>query len=123
MRRLLLIFFQLIILTTLFFWTISLDQKIDFFWNGIIFSSKVSTILLIIIFFFILILFIYRIYLFFRESPKRIKNSLVINNYNKGIKAIVKAIAAMSNSDDKELIFQSKRIDSFLKDNPISLIL
>ena len=48
---------------------------------------------------------------------------MVINNYNKGITSIVKAIAAMSNNDDKELIVQANRIDNYLKDNPISLIL
>ena len=121
--RFFLIFIQLIFLLILFSWIISLDQQIDFFWKGIIFTSKLSTVFLVIIFFIFVILFIYRIYLFFKQTPKRIKNSLIIKNYNKGINAIVSAIVAMSNNDDKELIFQSKKIENYLNKNPISLIL
>ena len=101
----------------------SFEQRVDFFWEGIIFKSKISSIIFISVFLIVLILIIYRIYIFFRQSPKKIRNSMVINNYNKGITSIVKAIAAMSNNDDKELIVQANRIDNYLKDNPISLIL
>jgi len=121
--RFFLIFIQLIFLLILFSWVISLDHQIDFFWKGIIFTSKLSNVFLVIIFFIFVILFIYRIYLFFKQTPKRIKNSLIIKNYNKGINAIVSAIVAMSNNDDKELIFQSKKIENYLNKNPISLIL
>ncbi len=115
--------FQVLILIILFLWIMSFEQRVDFFWEGIIFTSKISSIIFISVFLIVLILIIYRIYIFFRQSPKKIRNSMVINNYNKGITSIVKAIAAMSNNDDKELIVQANRIDNYLKDNPISLIL
>ena len=100
--------FQVLILIILFLWIMSFDQRVDFFWEGIIFTSKISSIIFISVFLIVLILIIYRIYIFFRQSPKKIRNSMVINNYNKGITSIVKAIAAMSNNDDKELIVQAK---------------
>ena len=116
-------FIQLVFLVIAFLWIISLNQKVDFFWDGIIFTSKASIILFAIIFLIFIILIIQRLYLYIRHSPKRIKNTLEIRNYKKGISAIVKSFTAMFNNDTKELLIQSDKIESYLKDNPISLIL
>ena len=116
-------FIQLVFLVIAFLWIISLNQKVDFFWDGIIFTSKASIILFAIIFLIFVILIIQRLYLYIRHSPKRIKNTLEIRNYKKGISAIVKSFTAMFNNDTKELLIQSNKIENYLKDNPISLIL
>ena len=114
---------QLTFLLVAFLWIISLNQKIDFSWDGIVFTGTASTILFAIILVIFLILIIQRVYLYIRHSPKRIKNNLEIRNYKKGISAIVKSFTAMFNNDAKELLIQSNKIENYLKDNPISLIL
>ena len=113
---------QLTFLLVAFLWIISLNQKIDFSWDGIVFTGTASTILFAIILVIFLILIIQRVYLYIRHSPKRIKNNLEIRNYKKGISAIVKSFTAMFNNDAKELLVQSNKIENYLKDNPISLI-
>ena len=123
MRIFLKYFIQLAFLLVAFLWIISLNKKIDFSWDGIIFTSTASIILFAIIFLIFLVLIIQRVYLYIRHSPKRIKNTLEIRNYKKGISAIVKSFTAMFNNDTKELLIQSDKIESYLKDNPISLIL
>ena len=123
MKNFFIYFIQLVFLIVIFLWIISFNQKVDFFWNGIVFTSNASIILLAIILLIFVILVIQRIYLYIRHSPKRIKNTLQIRNYKKGVNAIVKSFTAMFNNDSKELLIQSNKIESYLKDNPISLIL
>ena len=78
MRIFLKYFIQLAFLLVAFLWIISLNKKIDFSWDGIIFTSTASIILFAIIFFIFLVLIIQRVYLYIRHSPKRIKNTLEI---------------------------------------------
>ena len=62
---------------------ISFDQKIEFFWNGIIFSSKASTIFFIIIIFSIILLILQRLYLYIKSSPARIKSKIKVEKISK----------------------------------------
>ena len=123
MKKLIFLTLQILILIIIVLWVISSNQKVDFFWKGIIFTSNASFFISILIFLVVVALIIQRIYLYFRQTPKRIKDNLKINKYKKGINSIVKAIAALSNNDDRELIAQSKRIENYLEDNPINLII
>ena len=54
---------QLTFLLVAFLWIISLNQKIDFSWDGIVFTGTASTILFAIILVIFLILIIQRVYL------------------------------------------------------------
>ena len=78
--RFFLIFIQLIFLLILFSWVISLDHQIDFFWKGVIFTSKLSNVFLVIIFFY----FCYTFYLqdlsIFQTNTKKNKKFF---NYKK----------------------------------------
>ena len=123
MKKFLFYFIQLTILLTIVFLIVLSNQKIDFFWKGIVFTGNTSTLLIgfgILIF---IALIFQRIYLYIKQSPKRIKDSLKIKNYNKSFNAIIKAMAALYNNDDKELNFQSNILEKLLKNNPISIIL
>ena len=123
MKRFVLLFFQLLIIFSIIFLVTKSDYKIDFYWNGIIFTSTTSFILILLILIIIVILIIQRVYLYVRFSPRILKNNMQIRKYQKGIDAISKSITAIANNDNKELINQAKKIDYYLKDNPISLIL
>lgn len=123
MKKFLFYFIQLTILLTIVFLIVLSNQKIDFFWKGIIFTGNTSTLLIGLVILIFIALIFQRIYLYIKQSPKRIKDSLKIKNYNKSFKAIVKAMAALYNNDDKELNFQSNILEKLLKNNPISIIL
>ena len=123
MKKFLFYFIQLTILLTIVFLIVLSNQKIDFFWKGIVFTGNTSTLLIGLVILIFIALIFQRIYLYIKQSPKRIKDSLKIKNYNKSFKAIVKAMAALYNNDDKELNFQSNILEKLLKNNPISIIL
>ena len=123
MKKFLFYFIQLTILLTIVFLIVLSNQKIDFFWKGIIFTGNTSTLLIGLVILIFIALIFQRIYLYIKQSPKRIKDSLKIKNYNKSFNAIVKAMAALYNNDDKELNFQSNILEKLLKNNPISIIL
>ena len=123
MKKFLFYFIQLTILLTIVFLIVLSNQKIDFFWKGIVFTGNTSTLLIGLVILIFIALIFQRIYLYIKQSPKRIKDSLKIKNYNKSFNAIVKAMAALYNNDDKELNFQSNILEKLLKNNPISIIL
>ncbi len=118
-----LLFIELIILTLLAYFILSFESKIDFYWNGIIFSTELRVLLFIVIFLIFLSLFMQRIYIYIKQIPKKIRSNLQTRKYKKGINAIVLSIAAMSNNDKKQLTKFSKKIDDYLEGNPISIIL
>ena len=123
MKKFLFYFIQLTILLTIVFLIVLSNQKIDFFWKGIVFTGNTSTLLIGLVILIFIALIFQRIYLYIKQSPKRIKDSLKIKNYNKSFNAIIKAMAALYNNDDKELNFQSNILEKLLKNNPISIIL
>ena len=104
-----LLFIELIILTLLAYFILSFESKIDFYWNGIIFSTELRVLLFIVIFLIFLSLFMQRIYIYLKQIPKKIRSNLQTRKYKKGINAIVLSIAAMSNNDKKQLTKFSKK--------------
>ena len=81
MKKLIFLTLQILILIIIVLWVISSNQKVDFFWKGIIFTSNASFFISILIFLVVVALIIQRIYLYFRQTPKRIKDNLKINKY------------------------------------------
>ena len=102
MKKLIILFLQLTVVLFIVFFITSFDKKIDIFWNGIVFSSNTKVFLTIMAGLIFFTLLAQRLYLYIRNSPKRIREKMKINKYQKCIDAIVKAIVALSNSDNKE---------------------
>ena len=123
MIKVLLFIIQIIFIIIVISWIVLSRQTIDFYWNGLIFSSNTGIIFGALVIIVAISLFFQRLYLYLRNSPKRIKTRLKEKNFEKGINAIVKAMAAISNNDQKEVVFQSKKIEQYLKNNSISLII
>ena len=123
MIKVLLFILQIIFIIIVISWIILSRQNIDFYWNGLIFSSNTGIIFGALVIIVAISLLFQRLYLYLRNSPKRIKTRLKEKNFEKGINAIVKAMAAISNNDQKEVVFQSKKIEQYLKNNSISLII
>jgi len=123
MRRIIVLFINIVLVLTIVFWLISFNHRIDMYWNGVVVSSNTVFIFIIIFTIIIIFLILQRIYLFFRNYPKKIKGNMEVARYKNAFSAIVRAITAIASNDNRELITQSKRIDNYVKDNPIGLIL
>ena len=104
MKYSIIFFIELLLLVIFIYFILSFDLNLDFYWNGIVFSTQLRVVLFVLAFLIFLSLLLQRVYLYIKQFPKKIKGNIQINKYKKGIKAIVLSIAAMSNNDKKQLI-------------------
>ena len=69
MKKFLFYFIQLTILLTIVFLIVLSNQKIDFFWKGIVFTGNTSTLLIGLVILIFIALIFQRIYLYIKQSP------------------------------------------------------
>ena len=115
------IFITFLIVLTSFLFNNSIP--VNFIYKDIVVEISTFYLILSLAFVILLFLFLQRFLFFFKSISHNYKINSKISNYKKGHESFVKGIVAIANQEHKKAINESQKINKYLKDNSLSLLL